>query len=378
MLDLNEIVADMETMLHRIIGDDVSVGVRLAPDLAPVEADRAQIERVILNLAANARDAMPDGGALTIETANVELDAEQVASHGEGAPGARTCCWPSATPASAWTRRSAAHLFEPFFTTKGRRRHRPRAGDRVRRGQAERRRHLRLQRARPRHDVQDLPARPPRRARGAEPAGAEPETVERGTETILVVEDDAAVRELVRLMLEANGYQVLTVDDADEAARAVPGARRRRVDLLLTDVVMPEVNGRALAERLGEIAPDMRILFMSGYSDEAVHRHGVLGEQRRVPGEAVHRARADPQGPRGPRRPAASGGRASSAAAARRRAARARSANSRGGRAAAGSRSRPARRRSASARGVRRGRRGRAAQLREALPSARTARPATA
>ena len=92
----------------------------------------------------------------------------------------------------------------------------------------------------------------------------------------MVVEDDDGVRELVRLMLEANGYEVLTVDDADEAARAVHGARG--IDLLLTDVVMPEVSGRALAERLGALAPEMRILFMSGYSDEAVVRHGVLGE----------------------------------------------------------------------------------------------------
>jgi DNA-binding NtrC family response regulator len=105
---------------------------------------------------------------------------------------------------------------------------------------------------------------------------SEPE-IARGSETIMVVEDDDGVRELVRLMLEANGSTVLAVETPDEAAR-VCTERPAAVDLLLTDVVMPEVNGRVLAERLGALAPEMRILFMSGYSDEAVHRHGVLGE----------------------------------------------------------------------------------------------------
>jgi CheY-like chemotaxis protein len=111
-------------------------------------------------------------------------------------------------------------------------------------------------------------------AAGEEPPAPEPEAA-RGSETIMVVEDDAAVRDLVRLMLEANGYHVLAVEDAEEAARVCQASA---IDLLLTDVVMPQVNGRVLAERLAAIAPDMRILFMSGYSDEAVHRHGVLGE----------------------------------------------------------------------------------------------------
>ena len=119
VVDLNEIVAGMETMLHRIIGDDVSVGIKLATDLSPVEADRAQIERVILNLAANARDAMPNGGALTIETANVEVDAEQVASHGDdGITGPHVLLAVSDT-GHGMDEDVAKHLFEPFFTTKG-------------------------------------------------------------------------------------------------------------------------------------------------------------------------------------------------------------------------------------------------------------------
>jgi two-component system cell cycle sensor histidine kinase/response regulator CckA len=272
VLDLNGIVADMETMLHRIIGDDISVGVRLAPDLALVEADRAQIERVVLNLAANARDAMPDGGALTVETANVELDAQQVASHGDGRPGPHVLLAVSDTGVGMdeGVRR---HLFEPFFTTKD-------GGTGL--GLAtvfgvvkqsgggiyvysEPGRGTTFKIYLPACTSQPVP----------EPAGAEPEA-QRGTETIMVVEDDEGVRDLVRLMLESNGYQVLAVDDAEEATRLC--REHAGVDLLLTDVVMPGLNGRALAERLGEVAPGMRILFMSGYSDEAVHRHGVLGE----------------------------------------------------------------------------------------------------
>jgi CheY-like chemotaxis protein len=266
----------METMLHRIIGDDVSVGIRLAPELARVEADRAQIERVILNLAANARDAMPDGGALTIETANVDVDDQQIASHGgEGIAGPHVLLAVSDT-GHGMDEDVAKHLFEPFFTTK-------RAGTGTGLGLATV--FGVVKQSGGGIYVYSEPGRgttfkiylPVAAASGAESASAiEPEP-QGGTETIMVVEDDIGVRELVRLMLEANGYQVLAVQDAEEAAR-VCAERPGGVDLLLTDVMMPEVNGRVLAERLGALSPSMRILFMSGYSDEAVHRHGVLGD----------------------------------------------------------------------------------------------------
>jgi two-component system cell cycle sensor histidine kinase/response regulator CckA len=273
VLDVNRIVADMETLLHRIIGDDVSVGVRLAPDLAPVEADRAQIERVIVNLAANARDAMPGGGALTVETANVDLDEQQVSRHGEGRPGPHVLLAVSDT-GHGMDEAVRKHLFEPFFTTKA-------GGTGLGLStvfgvvkQSGGGIYVYSEPGRGTTFKIYLPAAVPEQpgpgAGQAEPAAG------RGSETIMVVEDDAGVRDLVRLMLEANGYEVLTVEDADEAARLC--AERPGVDLLLTDVVMPDVSGRALAERLGEIAPDMRILFMSGYADEAVHRHGVLGK----------------------------------------------------------------------------------------------------
>jgi two-component system cell cycle sensor histidine kinase/response regulator CckA len=270
VLDLNGIVAGMRSMLHRIIGDDVSVGTQLAAGLSPIEADQAQIERVILNLAANARDAMPSGGRLTIETANVELDAEYVNSHGEGTPGPHVLLAVSDT-GMGMSPEVRARLFEPFFTTKE-----PGAGtglglatvfgvvkqsggsiyvySEVGAGTTFK---IYLPAARAKYVPAPAPA--------AEPA------IARGTETIMVVEDDESVRELVRLILEGHGYRVHTVDPVNAARVGSEG-----IDLLLTDVVMPQVSGRELAERLAEDNPGLRVLFMSGYSDEAVYRHGVL------------------------------------------------------------------------------------------------------
>jgi PAS domain S-box-containing protein len=274
VLDVNAIVAGMEVMLQRIIGDDVSVAVRLADGLAAVEADRAQIERVILNLAANARDAMPDGGALTIETSNVEVGEAQAVAHADGGTGPHVLLAVSDTGVGM-DEDVRSHLFEPFFTTKP-----PGQGTGLGLAtvfgvvkQSGGGIYVYSEPGRGTTFKIYLPACAPGRVE-ADPDGADIRA-QRGSETILVVEDDAGVRELVRLMLEANGYDVLAVEDAAEATR-VCAAGPARVDLLLTDVVMPGVSGRALAERLGEIAPSMRVLFMSGYSDEAVHRHGQI------------------------------------------------------------------------------------------------------
>jgi len=155
-VDLNAIVAGMQSMIERIIGDDVRVTVRLAPGPAAVVADRAQVERVVLNLAANARDAMPQGGRLTIETALVDLDDGYVAAHGEVRPGPHVLLAISDT-GTGMSEEVRRHLFEPFFTTKAGGGGTGRPGDGLRRGQAERRLDLRLQRGGPRHHVQDLP-----------------------------------------------------------------------------------------------------------------------------------------------------------------------------------------------------------------------------
>ena len=272
VLDLNEIVAGMQSMLQRIIGDDVSVGVRFAQGLAPIEADRAQIERVILNLAANARDAMPEGGRLTIETANVELDEDYVASHGEVTPGPHVMLAVSDT-GTGMSEEVRRHLFEPFYTTKP-------AGTGLGLAtvfgvvkQSGGSIFLYSEEGSGSTFKIYLPAAtaevPAARAPGNGPVSAV------GSEKILVVEDDASVRELVRLMLEGSGYRVVTADGAAEAERICTDGENG-IDLVLTDVMMPDMNGRALAERLVDLCPAVRVLFMSGYSDEAVHHHGVI------------------------------------------------------------------------------------------------------
>ncbi len=272
VLDLNEIVAGMEPMVRRIIGDDVNVGVRMAAGLPTVEADRAQIERVILNLAANARDAMPHGGRLTIETGSVELDEDYVASRGEGTAGPNVLLAVSDTGVGM-SEEVQRHLFEPFFTTKG-----PGAGTGLGLAtvfgvvkQSGGSIYVYSEENRGTTFKIYLPA-----ATGTvEVDGAPDPAAELGSETVMLVEDDESVRNLVRTMLETKGYEVLAAAGADEAERLCE-ARTGGVDLLLTDVVMPEVNGRVLAERLAALSPSMRILFMSGYSDEAVYRHGEI------------------------------------------------------------------------------------------------------
>jgi two-component system, cell cycle sensor histidine kinase and response regulator CckA len=271
-LDLNEIVAGMEPMVRRIIGDDVNVGVRLVPSLPAVEADRAQIERVILNLAANARDAMPQGGRLTIETAEVELDDDYVNSRGEGTAGRNVLLAVSDTGVGM-SEEVQRHLFEPFFTTKG-----PGAGTGLGLAtvfgvvkQSGGSIFVYSEEGRGTTFKIYLPAA----AGTADLAPAADSAAELGSETVILVEDDESVRNLVQTMLETKGYQVLAAAGAEEAERMC-AARSGGVDLLLTDVVMPEVNGRVLAERLATLSPSMRILFMSGYSDEAVYRHGEI------------------------------------------------------------------------------------------------------
>ena len=271
VLDLNDIVAGMEPMVQRIIGDDVSVGVRLAPGLAAVEADQAQLERVILNLAANARDAMPHGGRLTIETANVELDDGYVTGRGEGTAGPNVLLAVSDS-GIGMSEDVQRHLFEPFFTTKP-----PGAGTGLGLStvfgvvkQSGGSIYVYSEEGRGTTIKVYLPAAAPDRVEDAEAAGDL--AAERGSETIMVVEDDESVRDLVRLMLESKGYNVLAAAGAAEAERICTDG----VDLLLTDVVMPDVNGPVLAERLSATSPSMRILFMSGYSDVAVYRHGEI------------------------------------------------------------------------------------------------------
>jgi len=274
VVDVNEIVGGMGPMLQRIIGDDVQVAVRLGDGVPPVEADRAQIERVVLNLAANARDAMPRGGRLTIETADVELEASYVATHGEVTPGRHAVLAISDT-GIGMSQEVRKRLFEPFFTTKDG------GGGGTGLGlatvfgvvkQSGGSIFVYSEECRGSAFKIYLPAT----SRPVEPSmdGGKPAS-HRGTETLVVVEDDASLRTLVRIMLGDCGYQVLEAADADSAMELC-GEHPGGVDLLLTDVVMPDIGGRALADRLIALFPHLRVLFMSGYSDEAVFRHGMI------------------------------------------------------------------------------------------------------
>jgi two-component system cell cycle sensor histidine kinase/response regulator CckA len=273
-LNLNEVVAGMQSMLGRIIGNEIGVAVRFANGLEPVEADRVQLERAILDLAANAREAMPRGGRLTVETANVELDDLYVSSHGDGKPGPHVMLAVSDTGVGM-SKAVQRHLFEPFFTTK------PvgagsglglatvfgivkQSGGHI---------HVESEEGAGTTFKVYLPA-VPAGAAVADPPGAERATAD-GGETILLVDDDPSMRNLVRAMLEAAGYRVVAASGADEAEQAIAD-QRRTIDLVLTDVTMPGVDGRALARRLAALRPGARVLFMSGYSDEAVRRHGVM------------------------------------------------------------------------------------------------------
>jgi signal transduction histidine kinase/ActR/RegA family two-component response regulator len=275
VLDLSEVTTDLKDMLGRLIGEDIALLTTPTPGLGRVKADRGQIEQVVMNLAVNARDAMPQGGRLILETANVELDDEYVRRHVGARPGPHVMLAVTDT-GSGIPREIQAHIFEPFFTTKEQGKgtglglatvygivkqsggyievdSEPDQGTTFR---------IYL----PRLDAAATTV-----DRGARPAAAAG-----GTEIILLVEDEEGVRELARDILRASGYTVLEARNGPEALLLCE-RHQGPIDLLLTDVVMPRMSGRELAERLGPLRPDLSVLYMSGYTDDAVIRHGALG-----------------------------------------------------------------------------------------------------
>jgi signal transduction histidine kinase/ActR/RegA family two-component response regulator len=273
-LDLNDVVAGMDKLLRRIIGEDIELKTALNPGLWPIKADQAQIEQVIVNLAVNARDAMPDGGQLTIETTNVLLDEGYAATHLEAQPGEYVLLAMS-DAGVGMSEEVKAHIFEPFFTTKE-----PGKGTGL--GLAtvysiakQSSGHIwvyseegvgttfKIYLPRSREAVQ---AAAPERQMANMPTG---------DETVLLVEDDEAVRDLARRVLQSQGYTVLEAQDGQEAL-LVSTHHEGTIHLLLTDVIMPGISGKGLADQLGQARREMRILFMSGYSDEAIVHHGVL------------------------------------------------------------------------------------------------------
>ncbi len=271
VLDLNGIVVGSERLLGRVLGEDVALTTRLAPDLWPVRCDPAQVEQVILNLAVNARDAMPDGGHLEIATANVTV---------RGSPPLPTLSdgdWIRLTVRDSGTGMSPevkSHLFEPFFTTKPRGRGTGLGLATVYGIVRQSGGHIGVDSDPARGSTFEIylprgtatgPVRPPPVEEAAPRFGG----------NVLLVEDDAAVLEVASRALREGGFRVLAAGgagDAMELAARSPGP----VDVLVTDVVMPGVNGKTLAEELRRRRPDLKVLYVSGYPDEILGRHGVL------------------------------------------------------------------------------------------------------
>jgi PAS domain S-box-containing protein len=273
LLDVNGIIADMRPMLERLIGADVAIVVNLRPDLALVKADRGQVEQIAMNLAVNARDAMPNGGTLTIETANVELDEHYSSTHFAVVPGSYVALTVSDT-GTGMTPDVQERLFEPFFTTKPLGRGTglglatvhgivTRGGGSV--GvYSELDKGTSLRVYFPRADAVDLETDAPA------PAGR----LRTGGETVLVVDDSDGLRALAKRFLDRQGYAVLTASSADEACRLVE--QHPDIDVLLTDVVMPGASGPELTRQLIEQRPALKVIYMSGYTEDAMVHHGVV------------------------------------------------------------------------------------------------------
>jgi two-component system cell cycle sensor histidine kinase/response regulator CckA len=276
VLDLNRLIGSLSTMLRRLIGEDIDLRLELRNDLGQVSADAGQIEQVLMNLVVNARDAMPRGGTLTMETANVQIANNFKGRYTSLKPGAYTLIAVSDT-GTGMDEATLARLFEPFFTTKGMGRGTglglstvfgivkqsgggvevysvPNQGTSVK---------IYL----PRIDE-------PVTAEDAEPM----KRVARGTETILLVEDDEMVRNLVRATLARQGYRIMDAADPIEARRMSENFRGD-IQLLITDVVLPRLSGRELADQIVQKRPGIKVLFMSGYTDSAVVNSGILQKE---------------------------------------------------------------------------------------------------
>jgi PAS domain S-box-containing protein len=274
-IDLNQIAAGVEKMLQRILGEDIDLVQTLAPDLGLTLADPGQIEQVLMNLVVNARDAMPEGGKLTIETSNVEIDEEYAARQVAVKPGSYVQLAVSDT-GCGMDEQTRERIFEPFFTTKERGKGTGLGLSTV---------YGIVKQSGGNIWVYSEPGQGttfkiylPRAPSATTATAIEPTTIRApstGTETILVVEDEEALRKVALRALEAAGFKVLTAADADEALMK-SAQHAGDIQLLLTDVVMPGMSGRVLARELAKTRPTIEVVYMSGYTDNAIVHHGVL------------------------------------------------------------------------------------------------------
>jgi PAS domain S-box-containing protein len=273
-LDLNSIVLGLDKLLRRLMGEQIEMRTVVGEDVGTVKADPGQVEQVIMNLVVNARDAMPDGGHLTVETANIDLDATYARDHATVRPG-RYVMLAVTDTGVGMDAETVAHIFEPFYTTKGGASgtglglatvygivkqsggyiwvySEPGKGSSFK---------VYLPRV-------DEPGEIPQAAK-------KPTSASKGTETILLVEDEPAVRELTRIVLAAQGYSVVEALSPQDAER-ISENYGTKIHLLLTDVVMPGVSGRELAKRITARHPKMRVLYMSGYTHNVIASGGML------------------------------------------------------------------------------------------------------
>ena len=275
VLDLNEVVAENLKMLTRMIGEDIDLVMVPGPGLGAVRADPGQIDQVIMNLAVNARDAMPQGGKLTIETANVKLDETFARTHTPLTPGDYVMLAISDIGVGM-DNETQSRIFEPFFTTKGAKG--TGLGLSTVYGIVKQSGGFIFVDSQPQRGTAFRAYFP--RVDGREEVAAAQDSVglpraDRGQETILLVEDEANLRRLARQYLETQGYKILEAEDGAAALQIVDG-HKGTIDLLLTDVIMPGMNGRELATRINQLLPDVRVLYMSGYTENAVGHDGTL------------------------------------------------------------------------------------------------------
>lgn len=274
VIDLNGQLKSMEQLLRRTIGEDIELVFRLTPDLWPVYLDPSQVDQVLVNLAVNSRDAMPDGGVLTIETENVEFDEQYCHGHLGLAPG-QFAMLAVSDNGYGMDEATRANIFEPFFTTKEKGKGtgiglatvygivRQNAG------------HINIYSELGRGTTVNIYF--PRHLDGGEvvAVNGRKSALTSGSETVLVVEDQEMVRDMARKMLERLGYTVFTAIGPEDALRLCETCLEK-IDLLLTDVVMPSMNGRELSERILRMRGDIKVVFMSGYTADAIAQHGVM------------------------------------------------------------------------------------------------------
>jgi two-component system cell cycle sensor histidine kinase/response regulator CckA len=276
VVDTNAIVREVEKLLRRLIGEDVEFTLHLQPNAGNIKVDPSQLEQILMNLAVNARDAMPNGGKLILETAYAELDEAYARQHFGAQAGDFVMLVVSDT-GTGMDSQTLARIFEPFFTTKTDGRGTGLGLSTVY-GIVKQNNGYIMPYSEMGHGttfriyfprVRETPE-----VRNQKPTQAE---FAKGTETILIVEDEASLRELARELLEANGYKVIEAERGEKAMHLVEHSQTP-IDLLLTDVVMPGIGGRQLAKRLLELRPGLHVLYMSGYTDDVISNRGVLPE----------------------------------------------------------------------------------------------------